>query len=173
MKIAIIGFSGSGKSTLSRKLSEYYNLPVLHIDTVHHLPGWNHRELDDELTIMDEFLNSNDGWVIDGNYFKLSFERRMEEADVIIIMEFNRFKTVYRAHKRYKTYKNSTRPDMAEGCEEKFDFEFFKWLFYKGRNKRTKKKYHNIEMNYNDKVVVLKSQKQIDNYLKKTVKLDA
>ena len=166
MKIAIVGFSGSGKSTLARNLSEYYNLPVLHIDTVHHLPAWKHREVDEEKAMMEEFLNSNDNWVIDGNYFKLSFDRRMDEADIIIIMKFNRFKTIYRAHKRYKKYKNTTRPDMTEGCEEKFDFEFFKWLFYKGRSKATKRKYHDIEMKYSDKVVILKSQKQIDKYLK-------
>lgn len=169
MKIAIIGFSGSGKSTLARKLSEYYNIPVLHIDTVHHLPGWVARDREDSKRIVEEFLNNNDNWVIDGNYFKLAYERRLEEADEIIIMKFNRFKTLYRAHKRYKKYKNTSRPDMTEGCNEKFDFEFIKWLFYKGRSRKTKKNYHDVEQNYSSKVVVLKSQKQIDEYLKKTV----
>lgn len=166
MKIAIIGFSGSGKSTLARKLSEYYNIPVLHIDTVHHLPGWVARDREDSKRIVEEFLNNNDNWVIDGNYFKLAYERRLEEADKIIIMKFNRFKTLYRAHKRYKKYKNTSRPDMTEGCNEKFDFEFIKWLFYKGRSRKAKKNYHDVEQNYSSKVVVLKSQKQIDKYLK-------
>ena len=43
MKIAIIGHSGSGKSTLARKLSQQYNLPVLHFDTVQFLPDWEIR----------------------------------------------------------------------------------------------------------------------------------
>ncbi len=32
MKIAIIGYSGSGKSTLARKLANFYQLPVLHLE---------------------------------------------------------------------------------------------------------------------------------------------
>lgn len=40
MKIAILGTSGSGKSTLAKRLGERYGLPVLHMDTVHFLPGW-------------------------------------------------------------------------------------------------------------------------------------
>ena len=39
MKIAILGTSGSGKSTLAKRLGERYGLPVLHMDTVHFLPG--------------------------------------------------------------------------------------------------------------------------------------
>jgi adenylate kinase family enzyme len=44
MKIAIIGHSGSGKSTLAAFLGEKYALPVLHVDTIHFLPGWVERE---------------------------------------------------------------------------------------------------------------------------------
>ena len=43
MKIAILGTSGSGKSTLAKRLGEAYGLPVLHMDTVHFLPGWVER----------------------------------------------------------------------------------------------------------------------------------
>ena len=43
MKIAILGTSGSGKSTLAKRLGERYGLPVLHMDTVHFLPGWVER----------------------------------------------------------------------------------------------------------------------------------
>lgn len=66
MKIEILGTSGSGKSTLAKRLGETYGLPVLHMDTVHFLPGWverpfyvmirNQRELDGFL----EFIESKD-----------------------------------------------------------------------------------------------------------------
>ncbi|MBQ9449354.1 MAG: DNA topology modulation protein [Acholeplasmatales bacterium] len=173
MKIAIFGYSGSGKSTLARRLSEFYNLPVLHIDTVHHLPGWVSRDREESKRIVDDFLNSNDSWVIDGNYFKLSFERRMEEADEIIILEFNRFNALFRAYKRYRKYKNTTRPDMTPGCNEKFDFEFIKWILHGGRKRKTKLIHKNIKAQYKDKVTVLKNQKQIDKYVKKTMERNA
>ena len=47
MKIAIIGYSGSGKSTMAKRISERFGLPVLYLDTVHGLPGWEERERED------------------------------------------------------------------------------------------------------------------------------
>ena len=43
MKIQIYGYSGSGKSTLAHDLGAKLELPVLHMDTVHFLPGWQVR----------------------------------------------------------------------------------------------------------------------------------
>ena len=74
MKIAIIGYSGSGKSTLARKLAEHYNTPVLHLDAVHHLPGWQERDTESEKAIIGAFLDKNDSWVIDGNYSRDHYE---------------------------------------------------------------------------------------------------
>ena len=62
----------------------------------------------------------------------LFYERRMEEADIIILLLFNRFSCLYRAYCRYIRYKNTTRPDMAEGCKEKFDLEFVKRKYFFG-----------------------------------------
>ena len=86
MKIAIIGYSGSGKSTLAKTLGELYDIPTLHLDTVHFLPNWVERTNEDERRIVTEFLDKNEGWVIDGSYSKIVYERRMEEADKIILL---------------------------------------------------------------------------------------
>ena len=101
-KIAIIGYSGSGKSTLAAYLGERFSVPVLHIDSIHFLPNWVERELDEELSLMRDFLerNAENGWVIDGNYRKLEHERRMREADLIIYLNFNKFVCFYRAWRR-------------------------------------------------------------------------
>ena len=56
MKIAVIGYSGAGKSTLARTLGEKYGLEVLHMDAVHHLPGWVERDAESEKAILTEFL---------------------------------------------------------------------------------------------------------------------
>ena len=81
MKIAILGTSGSGKSTLAKRLGETYGLPVLHMDTVHFLPGWVERPFAEEEAIVRQFLDENaGGWVIDGNYRKTCYARRLEEA---------------------------------------------------------------------------------------------
>ena len=162
MKIAIIGHSGSGKSTLARKLSEKYSIPVLHFDAVQFLPDWEIRSQEEKETITQAFLDANENWVIDGNYSKLSYERRMEEADVIVVMLFNRWHCLWRVTKRYLKYKNTTRPDMGEGCKEKLDWEFVKWILRDGRSKTAKDRYGWVISRYPHKTVVVKNQRQLD-----------
>lgn len=165
MKIAIIGYSGSGKSTLARILAEKYNIAVLHFDTVQFKPNWEIRNEAVKKKMTEVFLDVHDSWVIDGNYSKLSFDRRMEEADVIILLLFNRFSCLYRAWRRSKIYADKTRPDMGEGCEEKFDLEFMKWILWKGRTSQVKALYNSVISNYPDKVIIIKNQKQLDRFM--------
>ena len=70
MKIAVNGYSGSGKSTLARRLGELYQIPVLHLDTVHWLPGWEEKAEEQERSEVRAFMDRNASWVIDGNYRK-------------------------------------------------------------------------------------------------------
>ena len=165
MKIAILGYSGSGKSTLARRLGELHKIDVLHFDSVQFLPGWEIRDDEEKMSITKEFMDTHDSWVIDGNYSKLYLERRLEEADLIILMLFNRWNSLYRVIKRYFKYKNQTRPDMGEGCNEKIDLEFVWWVLHQGRTKRTKEKYRNICKAYPKKVIVIRNQKQLDQWM--------
>ncbi len=59
MKIAIIGYSGTGKSTLARKLANFYQLPVLHLDSVHFKENWQECSDEDMNQAVLNFLNSN------------------------------------------------------------------------------------------------------------------
>ena len=88
--VAIMGSSGSGKSTLTRKLAKKFQTDVLHFDTVQFLPDWGVRSDEEKKKLTEHFLNTHDSWVIDGNYSKLFYERRMAEADIIILLLFNR-----------------------------------------------------------------------------------
>ena len=165
MKIAIVGYSGSGKSTLARQLAEKYGAAVLHFDVVQFLPGWEIRCEEEKKSLTKEFMDTHDSWVIDGNYSKLLYERRMEEADQIILLLFNRFSCFWRAYRRYRKYANSSRPDMGQGCNEKFDWEFMTWILWKGRTKQARDRYQWIMTQYGYKVVVIKNQKQLDAYM--------
>lgn len=134
MKIAIIGYSGSGKSTLAKKLSEIYNCPLLYLDTIQFEANWKIRDIDEGRLMVGEFLK-NDSWIIDGNYREFLQEKRLQDADKIIFMNFPRRICFPQAFKRYLNYKNKTRESMADGCNEKFDLEFIKWLLFEGRKK--------------------------------------
>lgn len=166
MKISIIGYSGAGKSTLARRLGKKYNIDVLHFDAVQFLPDWEIRELEEKQRITKEFLDSHESWIIDGNYSKLFYERRMEESDMIIILLFNRISCLHRVVKRYKKFINKTRPDMGKGCNEKLDGEFIWWVLYKGRKKGAKERYNNVLSQYAEKTIVIRNQKQLDAWMK-------
>ena len=169
MKIMILGYSGSGKSTLARRLGEAYGCAVLHLDTLQFLPGWQNRPREEQRAILTRFLDAHDAWVIDGNYTRNCFERRLEEADQVILMLFPRLVALWRVTRRYRRYKGLSRPDMAEGCDEKLDAEFVRWVLWKGRGRSQRECWRTVLAMYPEKCVVLRSQREIDRFLLKTI----
>jgi hypothetical protein len=55
---------------------------------------------------------------------------------------------------------------MAEGCNEKYDLAFMKWILWEGRSKEAKERYRWVAANYREKSVVIKNQKQLDTYIR-------
>ena len=47
----IVGQPGSGKSTLARLMGEKTDLPVIHVDRIHHLPGWVERPREEKIAM--------------------------------------------------------------------------------------------------------------------------
>ena len=168
-RIVIMGYSGSGKSTLAEFLGERLSLPVLYLDKVHFLPGWEERADDEKLAIVAGFMDGHaeSGWVIDGNYSDLMYERRLQEADMIVFMDFGRFACLARAYRRYRRFRNSARPSMADGCNEKFDKAFVRWILKDGRNKKRCRRFTDAVERYPEKSVVLKNQRQLDGFMKR------
>ena len=162
MKIAVIGFSGSGKSTLARKLSEITGAPVLHLDTVQFMPGWEIRPEEEKQAMVRDFLDANSAWVIDGNYHKLSFDRRLEEADQIWILLFNRVTRFCRILRRYRQYRGKTRDDMAEGCPEKVDAEFARWVLWDCCTPEKAERFRDVVRRYPEKSHLLENQRQVN-----------
>ncbi len=170
MKIVVMVYSGAGKSTLAKRLGESYNAPVLHLDKVQFLPNWEERELSEKIQLVGDFMNSHGSWVIDGNYSKLFRKERLEQADKIILLLFNRFTCLKRVISRYKKYKGKTRPDMGENCNEKIDLEFIKWVLRGGRTKAKKADYKAVIEKYREKITVLKNQRELDDFLRRLKK---
>lgn len=167
MKISIIGYSGSGKSTLAQKLGERLSLPVLHLDSVHWLPGWQERDPAQSDKIVNAFLDAHpEGWIIDGNYRKMAFARRMAEAERIVCLEFSRLTCLCRVIRRWLTNRGKTRPDMGEGCTEKVDWAFVRWVLKDGRRPAVRENRRALRERYPEKYVLLTRQKEVDRFLR-------
>lgn len=164
MRIAIIGFSGSGKSTLAKQLASFYQVPVVHLDSVHFKPNWEERSNDEFKQLMDTFLDENEAWVIEGNYSCIG-TRRFEEADLVIYLKYHWFTCLKGVIQRYRKNKGFCRPDMAEGCEEKLDIEFLWWVVHKGRTQK-KKRSHLQKLALGKQGLVFKNRKALHRYLK-------
>lgn len=164
MKITILGFSGAGKSTLAAALGRRYGLPVLHLDRVQFAPGWAERAQPAQQADVAAFLdaNSETGWVIDGNYTNLCYDRRLAESDRILILAFGRWACLRRVMERTRRYRGKTRPDMREGCTEKLDAEFVRWVLWDGRTKERRARFTAVTAAWPAKAEVLRSQRDLD-----------
>ncbi len=133
-KIMIIGCCGAGKSTLSFKLAEHFDLPLIHLDRLFWKSGWVESERDEWIAKHQEIIDQ-DQWIIDGNYSSTMSER-LEKADLVICMDLPRWKCLWGILKRRIKYQGTTRPDMTEGCPERLDWEFTKYVWDFQRDQR-------------------------------------
>ncbi|EJG0711737.1 DNA topology modulation protein [Vibrio parahaemolyticus] len=124
-RIAIIGSGGSGKSTFSALLGKELNLPVYHLDQLYWKPNWVKPNKEGWIDIQQS-LCENEHWIIDGNY-QSTLDIRLEACDTVIFLDVNRYTCIYRALKR--TFLCTKRSDLAEGCDERFDIDFIKFLW--------------------------------------------
>ncbi|MDX8361900.1 DNA topology modulation protein [Cytobacillus sp. IB215316] len=163
-KIILIGSGGSGKSTLARRLGDELKIDVYHLDALFWKPNWVSVPKDEQCT-MQKDLVKKEKWIIDGNYSG-TLDIRLNSADTIIFLDIHRTICMYRAFKRMLLYRNKTRPDMGEACEERFDLAFFKWIWDYPKTKRPEI-VKRLEQFSNDKnIFVLKSPKEVQIFLK-------
>lgn len=107
-------------------------------------------------------------WIIDGNYGG-TMEIRLNAADTIIFLDISRIICVYRAFKRLLKYRNKTRPDMGEDCEERFDLDFFRWIWNYPKTKKLGilKNLEQLSKDKHKQVIILKSPAEVKKFIKK------
>ncbi len=125
-RVLVIGPCGAGKSTLAMTLGEKLGLPVYHMDQLNWKPGWVESSKDEIREKLARIVAA-DRWLIDGNYGGTLAER-LERADTVLYLDFPIRLCVARLFRRIWTYRGHSRPDMTEGCPERFDFAFLLYL---------------------------------------------
>jgi adenylate kinase family enzyme len=163
-KIMVIGSCGAGKTILAIQLNGKINIPIIHLDKEYWKPGWKETQKE-EWQEKQKKLVDNESWIIDGNYGG-TFDIRFSKADTVIFLDYNRYICLYRVIKRWLKNIGKNRVDMGEGCIEKIDLQFIKfvWEFPKKSRYKIIKKLEE----YNEiKKIILKSPKEAKLFLKK------
>ena len=131
-KISVIGGPGTGKSTLANNIGKEINLPIYHIDAIHHLENWKVRDSEERDKIILEIIN-REKWVIDGTY-KATLEARVKKSDMIIFLNYSTSARVRGVLSRYLKNKGKEKPEIP-GCREQMNWKFLKLVikWEKGR----------------------------------------
>jgi adenylate kinase family enzyme len=160
-RVLVIGPCGAGKSTLAVELAQKLNLPVFHMDQLNWQPGWVESSKD-EIREKLAGIVAADCWLIDGTYGGTLGER-LVRADTVVYLDYPIRLCVARLLRRIWTYRGRTRPDMTEGCPERFDLEFLIYLlrWNSGPRLRTDQRLKGHE----HKVVRLRSPHQLRRWM--------
>jgi adenylate kinase family enzyme len=122
-RVLVIGPCGSGKSTLARELAPRMGLPLTHMDQLGWQAGWVETDKAQLNARLAEVI-AQDEWLIEGNYGS-TLAPRLARADTVIYLDFPIRLCLWRLVKRIVTHRGRSRPDMPEGCPERFDAGFF------------------------------------------------
>jgi adenylate kinase family enzyme len=130
-RVLVIGSPGSGKTTFSTRLAAKLAVPVHYLDLQHWAPGWRYREAT-EARERVRLLTEMPQWVMDGNFAE-TFDLRMPRADTLIWLDYSRVTCLRRILARTIKDYGTQKPDLPEGCPEKFDAGLlrFTWRFPK------------------------------------------
>jgi len=166
MRITIVGLPGSGKSTLAQKISKQKKIPHIHIDRfwLENGGGQNSRSTPNpeqvHACVRENVLKAiqADSWVSDGFYFKVQPEIA-DRANTVIFLDIPLWRRLLNHAERIISRKGRHQEVSFWG-----DLQFFFEMI--GRDTTKAKKVADFKEKYYSKMVILKSRKEIEVYLK-------
>ncbi|MBI2064643.1 MAG: adenylate kinase [Candidatus Yanofskybacteria bacterium] len=144
----VLGRGGAGKSTFSRELGKVLDIPVIELDKYFWKPDLSPLN-NEEWIQLQKKLAKKERWIMDGDLGKYDvLSERIKDADTIIILSFPLWICLKRALGR---------------SNERFDFWW--WLITWKINELPKIKNTINRYAVNAKIVLLKNQRDADNFL--------
>lgn len=159
-KIYIIGCLGSGKSFLGKKLSEKSGVEHFNLDDVVYLDkNFNKREEKERDIILEKIIKKK-SFIMEGVYTKDWILPAIEESSLIIYLDITPLTRLYRFIKR----------NIKQGTLRQKGF-FGRSLLVLGfkykETDRTKTKYERLLKPYQDKMTIIKSEKEVNYFIDK------
>lgn len=159
-KISVVGGPGTGKSTLVNNLGKELDLPIYHLDGIHHLENWQPRDKKERDKIILDIVGEPK-WVIDGTY-KSTIEKRFQKSDLIIFLDYSTIAKLKGIMSRHIKMRGKERPEIP-GCKEKMDFTFIKQTLKWNKDKR-KIIIEALEKNKDKEIIVFKKRKRLNKW---------
>lgn len=165
-KIHIIGSVGSGKTTLAKKLSAQLSIPFYELDNVVWIrkKTGDIRRTDEE---RDEYLRSiiySDSWIIEGVHNEDWVSDSFRKAELIIFLDTTYHIRTYRIIKRF-IFQKLGKEKANYNPTYKIFFKMFKWNRHFEDN--GKPNFFNNFGVYSDKILIVKSKKNMNDFLMK------
>lgn len=162
-RIMIVGQPGSGKSTLARRIGARLDLPVIHIDHIHWEPGWVERSLSEKVTLA-RAAEAQEEWIFEGG-LSTTWPSRLARAEMLIVLDLPFALRCWRVFWRTLRHWGQSRPDLPQNCPERFDREFWSWIWRTRKTNRARI-LSLARMAAKDKPVhVLRSRREVRRFL--------
>jgi adenylate kinase family enzyme len=165
-RVLVMGSSGSGKSTFARRLADITGLPFVSLDALYWKPGWvasDNTEFGKRVAEVTRLPR----WIMDGNFTRHGAgEARRELSDTVIWFDLPRSQCVVGIVRRIGGSLGRVRPEMAEGCPERIDLEFFRYVWTYRRQQRPKLLAYFEGLRNDQSLVCFTSRTMADDYLR-------
>jgi adenylate kinase family enzyme len=164
-RVLVMGSSGSGKSTFARRLSEITGIPFVSLDALFWKPGWVEADKAEFRERVTEAARQP-RWIMDGNYTSHLVELRRDVSDTVIWFDLPRRTCMLGIVTRIAQSYGRVRPEMGEGCPEKIDIKFLRYVWTYRRQQRPKLLDYFQGLRADQSLVCFTDRAQANSYLK-------
>jgi adenylate kinase family enzyme len=137
------------------------NIPVHHLDRLWWRAGWVEADVAGFDRAVQDVV-ARDCWIIDGNYTR-TMPLRFPRAQVIIWLDLPPRDALWGVLRRYAHNRGRTRPDMADGCSERWDWGFINFVL--GFPARQRNREHIQKWGSHARLIEVRRRRQIAQVL--------
>ena len=103
-------------------------MPVVSLDALFWKPGWQPSEAAEFEARLTEAIRMP-RWIMDGDYIWWAGDVRRSAADAVVWFDLPRWACMVGIMSRIATSYGRVRPEMAQGCPERINVEFFRYVW--------------------------------------------